>query len=113
MQTSLRGTLLTPIIGLAILAGCGYEEPVKTDAGITATTVKRSSMLSGPRPQYAPQNPYLADSVLPIGHINSAQTTGVDLYPSRTGSLRCCHFTALPQRQAGDLEQWRGAYFQA
>lgn len=28
-------------------------------------------------PQYAPANPYLADSVLPIGHINSAQSTGV------------------------------------
>ena len=78
MQTPLRATLLAPIISLTILAGCSSEESVKAGPETPSAIVKRASVTSGPRPNYAPHNPHLADSVLPIGHINSAQTTGVD-----------------------------------
>jgi len=35
-------------------------------------------------PNYAPANPFLADSVAPIGHVNSAQSTGVQ-HPGPSG----------------------------
>lgn len=39
-------------------------------ARIGAASVKNT-------PNYAPPNPYLADSVAPLGHINPAQSTGM------------------------------------
>jgi hypothetical protein len=77
MLTKFGTTLLAPVISLALLAGCNAEDPATSGPQTPAATAKRAST-PGPRPNYAPPNPYLADSVLPIGHINSAQTTGVD-----------------------------------
>ena len=64
-----------PLFSLAILTGCSDREvPVAT-----APDHARAS-ISGPgiAPEYVPVNSHLADSVLPIGHVNSAQSTGVD-----------------------------------
>ncbi|MEH6604581.1 MAG: hypothetical protein V7711_03285 [Pseudomonadales bacterium] len=67
--------LLSPLFALAMLAGCnGEDESADTTLQSTHSVASRS----GPVPNYAPPNPYLADSVLPIGHINSAQSTGMD-----------------------------------
>lgn len=78
MRTRFSTMLVAPALALAVLAGCSTEDPAENTAGTAAAAAKRASVPAGPRPNYAPQNPYLADSVLPIGHINSAQTTGVD-----------------------------------
>lgn len=77
MRNELRATLLAPVISLAILAGCGSDQPASTTAA--APSAARSVAASGPRPNYAPPNPYMADSVVSVGHINSAQSTGVDV----------------------------------
>jgi hypothetical protein len=84
MQAKLRTTLLAPVIGLTLLAGCSSEEPANTRSTTLVAKETRASTPSGARPNYAPPNPFLADSVLPIGHINSAQTTGVD-HPGPSG----------------------------
>ncbi len=78
MRNELRATLLAPVISLAILAGCGSDEPA-TRSTAAAPSPARTAAASGPRPNYAPPNPYMADSVVPVGHINSAQSTGVDI----------------------------------
>lgn len=49
-------------------------------------TGERSTVLAGPgdtsrptrEPNYAPPNPYMAKSAAPVGHINSAQSTGMN-----------------------------------
>lgn len=78
MRTEFGRILMAPVIGLSILAGCSSEEPATNTTNAPQLMQSRASTPSGPRPNYAPPNPYLADSVLPIGHINPAQTTGVD-----------------------------------
>jgi len=78
MQRPLRPVLPALMMSVAIIAGCSSEESVKTSPEAPAAIVKKASLPGGTRPNYAPPNPHLADSVLPIGHINSAQTTGVD-----------------------------------
>ena len=77
MNSRVRTGLLAPLFSLAVMTGCSSDDRVAGDTDGPAVAVKRE-MPQGPRPNYAPPNPYLADSVLPIGHINSAQTTGVD-----------------------------------
>jgi hypothetical protein len=52
-------------------SGTGIDQPVD---GPSVSASKGPAVLRG----YAPQNPYLADSVAPIGHINSAQSTGMN-----------------------------------
>ena len=77
MQSQLTTMLLVPALAITLLVGCSDDDPTATSGGDKAAAVTRSPA-PGPRPNYAPQNPYLADSVMPIGHVNSAQTTGVD-----------------------------------
>ncbi len=129
MRNELRATLLAPVISLAILAGCGSDEPA-TRSTAAAPSPARTAAASGPRPNYAPPNPYMADSVVPVGHINSAQSTGVDIAgpsgPSEelsqeNGGLTYTHLgpghfgyaISLPEWQAGNLEQRSGPDFQA
>jgi hypothetical protein len=78
MRTDYLKLLSAPVVSLALLAGCGSDQTTQQSASATGTTVTRSLPTDGTRPNYAPQNPHMADSVLPIGHINSAQSTGVD-----------------------------------
>ena len=78
MRNALRVTLLATVSSLAILAGCGSDEPA-TGSNAAASSTARIAAAGGPRPNYAPPNPYMADSVVPVGHINSAQSTGVDV----------------------------------
>jgi hypothetical protein len=78
MQATLRTMLLAPVISLALLAGCSSDESGTSSSEAPVAKETRPSSPNGVAPNYAPPNPYLADSVLPIGHINSAQTTGVD-----------------------------------
>jgi hypothetical protein len=73
MPTTLRILLTAPLLSMALIAGCGSDDTETPAAG-----ANRFATAGGTRPNYAPANPWLADSVLPIGHINSAQTTGVD-----------------------------------
>ena len=77
MGISIRAGLLAPVISIALLAGCGADDKPASSGAEKAPAAKASAAgASGPRPNYPPANPFLADSVLPVGHINSAQTTG-------------------------------------
>ena len=77
MLNPLSRVLLAPAIGLTLLTACGGDESAGSQTTTTAPAVKRV-VNTGERPNYVPPNPHLADSVLPVGHINSAQSTGVD-----------------------------------
>jgi hypothetical protein len=77
MRTGLTSKLLLPSLSVILLASCSAESPDIGDVGTSTAAVKRSPA-TGPGPNYAPPNPYLADSVMPLGHVNSAQTTGVN-----------------------------------
>jgi hypothetical protein len=69
--------LIAGCVGVFILAACSEKEP---DALVVAPKPAQSiASRSGPAPNYAPANPFLADSVMPIGHVNSAQSTGVNV----------------------------------
>lgn len=57
------------VISLNACEGPGDGKIVVSQTAIQTSTIVTSG--------YAPRNPYLADSVAPIGHINSAQSTGV------------------------------------
>ena len=57
------------VVSLTACEGSGDGKIVVSQTAIQTSTVVTSG--------YAPRNPYLADSVAPIGHINSAQSTGV------------------------------------
>ena len=78
MHTKFRSVLLVPLACMVVLSGCGADDTPATKSAAGTEPRHRPSATAGPRPNYAPPNPYLADSVLPIGHVNSAQTTGVD-----------------------------------
>ncbi|MEH6569503.1 MAG: hypothetical protein V7709_10525 [Halioglobus sp.] len=78
MPHAMRACLLAPLVSLVLLTGCSSEEPATSTDASTATPEKVAKIRSGSRPNYAPPNSHLADSVLPIGHINSAQSTGMD-----------------------------------
>ncbi len=58
-----------------LLAACSDNESAASQsvAAPVVSSVDRAAVGRG----YAPTNPYLADSVAPIGHINSAQSTGM------------------------------------
>lgn len=73
-----RFLLLPPVVALSLLTGCGSDEPGSIDKFETSRTVSRPAVDAATAPNYVPPNPHLAASVLPIGHINSAQSTGVD-----------------------------------
>jgi len=67
--------LLIPILCLAMMVGCSSKE---TPGTRVPQVLKAATSKPYIEPEYAPVNPYLADSVMPIGHVNSAQSTGVD-----------------------------------
>ena len=62
------------VVSLLVLTGCISNDDPKMSSSESPTDVERPDEIG---PDYAPSNPYLADSVLPIGHVNSAQSTGV------------------------------------
>lgn len=71
---------ITLAIGALALVGCSDRDPEAVAAMLPQSLAATNSAAQPAKvPNYAPNNPFLADSVLPIGHINSAQTTGVDL----------------------------------
>ena len=57
-ERSIR-TWVCALLGAVVIAGCAEPDAAPT------------------LPNYAPPNPHLADSVVPIGHVNSAQSTGM------------------------------------
>ena len=65
MRSSYLKALMAPVVSLAILTGCGADQPADNTATASGAAASRSSTDGGPTPNYAP-------------HINSAQTTGVD-----------------------------------
>lgn len=70
--------LLACGLGALALTACSDKEPA---APVSVAQKPAIVMPSKPanKSNYAPANPFLADSVLPIGHINSAQSTGVNV----------------------------------
>jgi len=70
-------------LGALVLTACSDKSPETPIAAAPKAEVAAPSSQAAPSnlpahiPNYAPPNPYLADSVLPIGHINSAQSTGM------------------------------------
>jgi hypothetical protein len=74
MSVHSRTTLMVLCLISAAFAGCDGDIGLEQSANIR----KSSSSATATAPNYASPNPYLADSVLPVGHINSAQSTGMD-----------------------------------
>ena len=79
MHNVLIPKTIISLLGLVLLAGCSNNEPPAAKTVQAEAPVASGAAPSMPRPEYAPLNPYLADSVMPIGHFNSAQTTGVEV----------------------------------
>ncbi len=79
MRNKMTKTLMLTFFGFSFLVACSDKQESAASSP-QAVNAKESIATSTPanRPNYAPRNPYLADSVLPIGHINSAQSTGLD-----------------------------------
>lgn len=67
-------------LGLIALSGCSERNSEAVLASLPSaqqtTSVVTASTVA---PNYSPANPHMADSVVPVGHINSAQSTGVNL----------------------------------
>jgi hypothetical protein len=75
-HTNLLAGLVVSALASISLASCRpAAESTAVPSGEGAAAA-RSQADGGPN--YAPPNPYLADSVVPLGHINSAQSTGVN-----------------------------------
>lgn len=72
--------LLVSGLSMLALAACSEKSP-EPSAQPDAVTVSAPATRENPAhaPNYAPANPYMADSVVSVGHINSAQSTGVDI----------------------------------
>ncbi|NOR19062.1 MAG: hypothetical protein GQ538_03130, partial [Xanthomonadales bacterium] len=76
--------LLVSGLSMLALAACSEKSPepsappaAKPDAVTVSAPATRENPVQAPN--YAPANPYMADSVVSVGHINSAQSTGVDI----------------------------------
>ncbi len=67
-------------LGALVMVACSGRNPEAVLASLPATPAAPAQTVEQPvRPlNYAPANPYMADSVLPVGHVNSAQTTGMN-----------------------------------
>lgn len=61
-------------MALSVVSLTACEGPGDGKIVVSQTATQTSTVVTS---GYAPRNPYLADSVAPIGHINSAQSTGV------------------------------------
>lgn len=74
----MRPSVALALSGLIVVAGCSEKKaPTADRQALIDSGRSKFSERSIRSANYAPANPFLADSVLPIGHINSAQTTGV------------------------------------
>ncbi|MEP4148406.1 MAG: hypothetical protein ABJL54_14405 [Halioglobus sp.] len=76
MKNGRRLTLPLLALSYAVLTACGGAKDGVIDSSNTVAQLGHSNPSAARA--YAPHNPYLADSVAPIGHINSAQTTGMN-----------------------------------
>ena len=65
--------LVSTAIFTALLSACGSGSDSTQLPGANGAR----SPLPAVTPNYAPGNPFMADSVNPVGHINSGQTTGM------------------------------------
>ena len=66
--------------GALVLAACSDKatENNSPETDEAAPVVEKTSSATEARvPNYVPTNPYLANTVVPIGHVNSAQSTGM------------------------------------
>ncbi len=72
--------LLLSSAACLVLVACNADTGSMAPAGSQAPANKGEHLASTPasQPNYAPPNPYLAASVAPVGHINSAQSTGMN-----------------------------------
>ncbi len=75
MSIKLKNLVLPSVVCLA-LGACSSDNTneEKLDLGNAG---RAAPAALADQPNYAPANPYLADSVAPVGHINSAQSTGM------------------------------------
>ena len=73
--------LLVSAFSLCMLVGCDSEQKTTAGQQVTYNESRQVADTEAAKPlppaNYAPHNPYLANSVAPIGHINSGQTTGM------------------------------------
>ncbi len=76
MKRNKYRNLIVVCLGVMALSACS-DKNTDTDNAQPAV-IQGYIPSSTATPNYAPANPYMADSVLPIGHINSAQSTGMD-----------------------------------
>ncbi len=80
MKKYSHSNLILGCLGVLALAGCSGKEPETSSPrnGESSPVTEEQSVNSDTRvPNYAPVNPFLANTVAPIGHINSAQSTGM------------------------------------
>ena len=71
--------LLTLSLGALIVSSCSSRDPHAVLVTLPAAqAIIGTAKVALPTPNYAPTNQHLADSVLAIGHVNTAQSTGMD-----------------------------------
>ena len=76
MVKNLNKPILALLCSAVLLTGCDSTTEAESQQ-LKAQPSKKTSFKLGSGPNYVPANPYLADSVAPIGHINSGQSTGM------------------------------------
>jgi hypothetical protein len=77
MRTAKCPALLIPLLSAILFTGC-------SDGSDRMRSVPGPETPEEAVPNYAPANTFLADSAAPIGHVNSAQSTGVQ-HPGPSG----------------------------
>ena len=76
MVKNLYNSILALVCSAVFLTGCDSGAETQGQQQAARPSSKASFKLDS-GPNYVPTNPYLADSVAPIGHINSGQSTGM------------------------------------
>ena len=78
-QNSCLGVVFTFLAAFTFSACAVKEQETITQSETDPLTVAESMKIDNETliPAYVPANPYLANTVVPIGHVNSAQSTGM------------------------------------
>ncbi|KZX58440.1 hypothetical protein A3709_02985 [Halioglobus sp. HI00S01] len=66
-------------LGALVISGCSSRDPAAVAASLPTAKPAAVARAAEDAPNFAHHNPHLADSVYPLGHVNPAQSTGVNI----------------------------------